>query len=176
MSTSLATHDLWAALPAAQANDILLAVQKNSKKLYRTAVEVMAPRMGVRVPILLEMPKSERHAHWARILSRPEMEVLSFNLLSTWLIETHAPLLCAWLDSLGIAHNAKGCADHFPPAPDAAKLRAGIDVLLKDFDPSLIAIYLRCFNQIDETNWPALDEILRTDARLALKAEAAAGA
>jgi hypothetical protein len=176
MSTPLATHDLWTALPAAQANDILLAVQKTSKKLYRTAVEVMAPRMGIRVPTLLEMPKSERHAHWVRILARPEMEVLSFNLLSTWLIEMHAPLLCAWLDALGIAHNAQGCADTFPPAPDEAKLRAGIDVLLKDFDPALVAIYLRCFNQIDETRWPALDEILRTDARLALRAEAAASA
>ena len=176
MSTPLATHDIWAALPASQANDILVSVQKTNKKLYRTAVEVMAPRMGIRVPILLEMPKSERHATWARILSRPEMEVLSFNLLSTWLIEAHAPLLSAWLDSLGIAHDARGCADLFPPEPEAAKLRASIDLLLKDFDPSLVAIYLRCFNQIDETNWPALDEILRTDARLALKAEAAASA
>jgi hypothetical protein len=176
MSPPLATHDLWAAMPAAQANDILLAVQKTNKKLYRTAVEVMAPRMGIRVPILLEMPKSERHAHWMRILARPEMEVLSFNLLSTWLIEAHAPLLCAWLDALGIAHNAQGCADHFPPEPDAAKLRAGIDLLLKGFDPALIAIYLRCFNQIDETRWPALDEILRTDPRLTILAQAATGA
>jgi hypothetical protein len=176
MSTPLATHDIWAAIPASQANDILVAVQKSNKKLYRTAVEVMAPRMGVRVPILLEMPKSERHAVWAQILSRPEMEVLSFNLLSTWLIEAHAPLLCAWLDSLGIAHDARGCADHFPETPDAAQFRAGIDTLLKDFDTSLVAIYLRCFNQIDETKWAALDEILRTDSRLALKAEATAAA
>ncbi len=176
MSTPLATHDLWSALPATQANDILVSVQKSNKKLYRTAVEVMAPRMGIRVPILLEMPKSERHATWARILSRPEMEVLSFNLLSTWLIEAHAPLLCAWLDSLGIAHDAKGCADTFPEAPNAAKLSAGIDVLLKGFDPSLVAVYLRCFNQIDETRWEALDKILREDARLQLKAEAPAAA
>ncbi len=43
----------------------------------------MAPRMGVRVPILLEMPKAQRHATWIQILGRPEMEVLSFNILST---------------------------------------------------------------------------------------------
>jgi hypothetical protein len=42
------THAIWPTLSPQLANDILLAVQKGNKKLYRTAVEVMAPRMGVR--------------------------------------------------------------------------------------------------------------------------------
>ncbi len=98
------THTLWPTLPPELANDILLSVQKGNKKLYRTAVEVMAPRMGIRVPTLLEMPKTQRHATWIQILARPDMEVLSFNILSAWLIEAHRPMLCAWLDALGIEH------------------------------------------------------------------------
>jgi hypothetical protein len=160
------THSLWPTLSPALANEILTSVQKSNKKLYRTAVELMAPRMGVRVPILLESPKTERHATWARILSHPQMEVLSFNLLSTWLIDTQTPMLCAWLDSLGIAHGENGCADDFPPEPPKAKLQAGVDTLLAKFDPVLVGIYLRSFNQIDETQWPELDAILREDARL----------
>ncbi len=130
------THAVWPTLPAPLAMEILLSVQKSNKKLYRTALEIMAPRMGVRVPILIEMPKAVRHATWVQILARPEMEVLSFNLLSTWLIEAQRPLLCAWLDSLGIAHGENGCADNFPPAPDAALLKKGVDGLLKQFDPA----------------------------------------
>ena len=170
------THTLWAVLPRQLANDILLAVQKGNKKLYRTAVEVMAPRMGVRVPILIEMPKAQRHADWIRILARPEMEVLSFNLLSTWLVETQTPMLCAWLDSLGIKHAENGCADTFPPEPDAALLTKGVDLLLGQFDPQIVSVYLRCFNQIDETRWPALDTILASDPRLQLKTENLASA
>jgi hypothetical protein len=166
---SLPTHAVWAALPPAFAHEILVAVQKSNKKLYRTAVEVMAPRMGLRVPILVEMPKAPRHAAWVGILSRPEMEVLSFNLFSAWLIDTQRPLLCAWLDALGIAHGENGCADHFPPAPSAEQLKAGVETLLKGFDPRLVSVYLRCFNAIDETGWPALEEILRADPRLELK-------
>jgi hypothetical protein len=169
------THAIWPTLPPALANEILVSVQKANKKLYRTALEVMAPRMGVRVPTLMETPKTERHATWARILSHPQMEVLSFNILSTWLIETQRPMLCAWLDSLGIAHGDNGCADNFPPEPPAAKLRAGVDALLAKFDPLVVGVYLRSFNQIDETQWPALDEILRTDARLQPAAAATAG-
>jgi hypothetical protein len=168
------THSIWSTLAPTLANDILLSVQKTNKKLYRTAVEVMAPRMGVRVPILLEMPKAQRHATWIRILARPEMEVLSFNLLSTWLIEAQRPMLCAWLDALGIEHGDNGCADHFPPEPAATVLKKGVDILLKGFDPQIVSVYLHCFNQIDETHWAALDEILKSDPRLAFKAEAAA--
>ena len=165
----LPTHAIWAALAPSFANEILVGVQKTNKKLYRTAVEVMAPRMGVRVPIVIEMPKAERHAIWVRILSRPEMEVLSFNLFSAWLIETQRPLLCAWLDALGIEHAENGCADTFPPQPDAVALKKGVDLLLGKFDPVMVTVYLRCFNQIDETQWPHLDKILRDDPRLQLK-------
>ncbi len=170
------TYAIWPTLNPELANDILVSVQKTNKKLYRTAVEVMAPRMGVRVPILIEMPKAQRHATWVHILSRPEMEVLSFNLLSTWLIETQTPMLCAWLDSLGIEHAENGCADTFPPQPDAAKLKKGVDTLLAKFDPAVVGIYLRSFNQIDETQWSALDEILHNDPRLQPKAPATATA
>src|SRR5476651_2633319 len=156
------THALWPTLPPQLANDILLGVQKGNKKLYRTAVEVMAPRMGIRVPTLLEMPKTQRHATWIQILARPEMEVLSFNLISTWLIEDQRPMLCAWLDSFGIEHGDNGCADTFPPEPPAETLRKSVDALLGKFDPLAVGIYLRTFNQIDETRWPALDEIIRT--------------
>ena len=160
------THTIWPTLPPQLANEILIAVQKGNKKLYRTAVEVMAPRMGVRVPTLIEMPKAQRHATWIRILSRPEMEILSFNILSAWLIETQTPMLCAWLDALGIQHGDNGCADTFPPEPDAALLKKGVDVLLEKFDPHIVGIYLRTFNHIDETHWNGLDEILRTEPRL----------
>jgi hypothetical protein len=164
------THAIWPTLSPALAHEILLSVQKSNKKLYRTALEVMAPRMGVRVPILVEMPKAQRHATWVQILGRPEMEVLSFNLLSTWLIEDQRPMLCAWLDSLGIKHGENGCADTFPPEPPPEALRQAVGDLLGKFDPIIVGIYLRTFNQIDETRWAALDEILRDEPRLQLKA------
>ena len=167
---STPTHAIWPTLPAPLANEILNSVQKTSKKLYLTALEVMAPRMGVRVPILIEMPKAQRHATWVQILSRPDMEVLSFNLLSTWLIDTQTPMLCAWLDALGIEHADNGCADSFPPEPDAAALKKGVDALLAKFDPTVVGVYLRCFNRIDETQWTGLDAILKNDTRLQPKA------
>jgi hypothetical protein len=119
------THTLWPALPPQLAQDILLSVQKSNKKLYRTAVEVMAPRMGVRVPILLETPKVQRHTEWIKILARPDMEVLSFNILSTWLIETQRPMLCAWLDALGIEHADKRLRRHLSAPARSGQTESG---------------------------------------------------
>ena len=63
------THTLWPTLPPQLANEFFFRSRKRNKKLYRTALEVMAPRMGIRVPILLEMPKTQRHATWIQILA-----------------------------------------------------------------------------------------------------------
>jgi hypothetical protein len=85
-------------------------------------------------------------------------------------------MLCAWLDALGIEHGANGCADTFPPQPDAALIKKGVDLLLQQFDPQIVGVYLRTFNQIDETQWAVLDEILRTEPRLQPRAASLASA
>lgn len=162
------THPLWAQMSPLLANDILVHTQKNNKKLYRTAVDIVAPNIGLRSVKVMELPKVERHAAFTQLLSRPQLEALSFNILSTWLVDNHAPMLCAWLDSLGIAHDEQGCANAFPPAPDKAKLQKAIDGLLAKFEPSSVVIYLNAFNEIDEVQWAPLAEILATEAKLKL--------
>jgi hypothetical protein len=117
---------------------LCLAVQKTNKKLYRTAVEVMAPRMGVprADPDRDAEGRASRHLDSNPGTARDgSAELQSF---STWLIETQRPMLCAWLDALGIEHAENGCADVFPPQPEAAKLKKGVDLLLGQFDPAMV--------------------------------------
>lgn len=163
------THELWPKMNPALAHEILSTAQSSNKKLYRTALELFAPRMGLRSVKVLEMPKVERHAVWTQLLGNAGLEPLSFNLISTWLIETQTPLLCAWLDALNIAHDEKGCADQFPPEPSKADLQKAVDKLLAANDPFVVRLYLTSFNAIDSVQWPALNEIIESDPRLALK-------
>lgn len=160
------THPFWSAMPPAMANEILVSTQRDNKKLYRTLVEIMAPALNRRVPKILEMPKIERHAAFVQLLSRPESEAVSFNLLSQWLVREHGPMLCCWLDALQIPHDNAGCTDRFPSCPSPAVLRAGIDKLLETHDPGLVAIYLTTFNEIEEVHWQPLADALKADPRL----------
>lgn len=165
----MATHTLWSEMSPLLAHEILLSTQKGNKKLYRTAVEIMAPAIGRRVPKVLEMPKVERHAVFTQLLSQPQSDALSFNLLSQWFVRDHVELLCAWLDALGIAHDDQGCADTFPAAPDKAALEKALNAVLKAYDPTLVKVYLTTFNDIDDVDWKPLTELLESDARLQLE-------
>lgn len=153
-----------------RAHAILTDTQRGNKRMYRSVVESLAPGIGRRVPVIMEMPKLERHAAFAQLLAQPMAEDLGFNVLSQWLVQEHAPMLCDWLDALGIGHDEKGCAKSFPDCPPAEKIRAAADALLAKYEPELVTVYLTAFNEIDEVGWEPLAKLLAEDARLQLAA------
>ncbi len=166
----MATHTIWSELPAEKAHEILCKIQETQKKLYRASLEILAQNLHKRIPIVLEMPKVERHALFQQLLAHPSIENLSFNLISSWLVDTQTPLLCAWLDSVGIKHDSKGFfeSDNLA-APSPEKLKSAVDALLKTSDAITVAIYLRAFNEIDGIHWASLESLIQNDPRLALK-------
>ena len=129
------THAIWPTLPPHSPTTSFSPSRKANKKLYRTALEVMAPRMGIRVPILLEMPKAQRHATWIQILARPEMEVLSFNLLSTWLIETSARCFARGSTPSASSTARTAAPTLSRPSPTPRCSRRASMLLLEKFDP-----------------------------------------
>ncbi len=162
----MATYAFWPQMAPARAHEILMCAQQSNKKLYRTALDIMAPRLGLRPQRVLELPKLERHLAFAQLLARPEMETLSFNLVSFWLIDQHSDLLSAWLDFLKIPHDEMGCADTFPPSPEEAFLSKGIESLLQKYDQQIVALYLNAFNEIPEVQWRPLAKLLKEMASL----------
>jgi hypothetical protein len=165
----MATHTIWSAITPQESHDILCKVQDENKKLYRSAVEILSKQMQKRVPVVLEMPKVERHAIWQQILAHPMLENLSFNVLSSWLVQTQTPLLCAWLDSLQIQHDADGFfqADSLQP-PSKESLQKSIASLVEKFPAKTVSIYLRVFNQIEGIEWSDLDALIESEPRLKL--------
>lgn len=151
-----------------RAHGILVDTQRGNKKLYRKVVDSLAPGIGKRVPVVMEMPKLERHAAFAQLLAQPAAEQLSFNILSQWLVQEHAPMLCAWLDALDIAHDENGCANTFPASPPGDKLQRAVEKLCADFDEDLVTIYLTTFHEIDDVQWEPLEKILAEDERLSI--------
>lgn len=165
----MATHLIWSQVTPADAHQILCDVQDNNKKVYRSALEILSQQMQKRVPIVIEMPKVERHALWQQILGHPLLENLSFNLLSTWLVEKQTPLLCAWLDAIQIPHDDDGffSADSIQE-PSSEKISQAIDQVLSQHDRKNLSLYLRVFNQIEGIQWKSLETLFENDPRLQL--------
>ncbi|WP_018289822.1 hypothetical protein [Verrucomicrobium sp. 3C] len=164
----MATCTLWQEIPEELVHEVLLSVRESDKRLYRVVVDLASRRLGIRQAKLLEMPKWERHQLARRVLSLPESEAISSHLFSRWLVHHRAPMLCTWLDTLGISHDGEGVVEEFPQEPPAEKLRDAVEGVLARFPRLDVAIYLRLFNEIEDVGWKGLREILSADERLQL--------
>lgn len=164
----MALGEIWRRIGPAKAHEILASVQKSNKKLYTTAVEVLAPRLKLRPVKILEMPKAERHAAWTAFLAHPQYDPLTQNLVAEWLAQHQAGLMADWLDALGAPHNGRGVVQDYPPCPPSAVLTDALDAVLAAHAAEDVLVYLSAFNAAPETRWPELDAMLATDPRLPL--------
>jgi hypothetical protein len=100
-------------------------------------------------------------------LTRPALEMVTANLLRTWLLKKHKQMLTDFLDALGLPHQ-EGVVEDLPSAMDEAKIRAAVETLLAKHPPEAVAVYLHAFNEMNEVEWPSLKAMLDSDPRLQL--------
>jgi hypothetical protein len=145
---------------------IFSRLQEAEKPTYRMAIQTLAAQRKLRPQFVERKPRDERSRWLQGALSRPAAEQIAANLLQMWLMGTQAPMLCDFLDALGIAHEENGGIDNLPSAPAPEKLREAIDGLLARYPAEIVAVYLHSFQAMDIAGWAVLGEILATDARL----------
>src|SRR5690349_21469762 len=68
---TMMSHELFAAMPATLAAEILEFNHTNDKKLYRAAVDAIAQARKLRPVFLERQPPAERYATMTASLSRP---------------------------------------------------------------------------------------------------------
>src|SRR5256885_11786664 len=109
-------------------------------------------------------PRTERHSAMAATLSKPSLELVTSNLLRSWLLKKYKGMLVDFLDGLGIAHN-EGVVEDLPKTMDDDKLRAAIDALVAKYPPEAVSVHLHAFNDMNEADWPNLKALLESDPR-----------
>jgi len=147
--------------------EILVYAYESDKPLYRTVLAAVAEARKVRPVFLERQPRSQRHATMLATLSKPSLELVTANLLRTWLLKKHQALLVDFLDKLGLAHK-EGVVEDLPATMDDTKLREAVDTVLAKYQPEVVAVYLNAFNEMNEVEWPNLKAMLESDKRLQL--------
>ena len=140
---------------------------ESDKPLYRTTLAAVAEARKLRPVYLERQPRTQRHTMMLATLSRPALEMVTGNLVRTWLLKKYNGMLVDFLDSLGIQHK-EGVVEDLPPTMDDAKLKAAIDAVLAKYPPEVVAVYLNAFNDMNEVEWTNLKTMLETDPRLQL--------
>lgn len=161
------SHELFQRMSPETATEILTYLQREQKPVYKAAIQGLANQRNLR-PVFVERKfPSERHAWMKAALSRALSDALATHLVQAWLLAAHKPMLCDFLDSLGIAHDEDGTVEVIPPAPAKEKIAAAVSQLLGKYPAEAVAIYLHAFQQMDrEVNWQPLDEVLSENPQL----------
>ncbi len=169
----MAINEIFSRMTPAVASQLFSFLFEKQKAIYKATIDTLAKQRNLR-PIFIERkPREERYEWLRKAVSRKANEGISAHLLQIWLVGAHAPLLCAFLDGLGIEHDANGTVDKLPPAPPKEQLAATIADLLVKYDPAVVAVYLHTFQAIDdEGGWSTLGELLESDPMLRLESAA----
>lgn len=163
----LTSHELLGFMSPKLGLEILTYAFETDKPLYRTTLSAVAEARKVRPVFLERQPRQQRHSNMLSTLARPGLEMVTANLLRTWLLKKYKDMLCDFLNALGIAHK-DGVVDDLPDSMEEEKLRAGVDTLLGKYPREVVAVYLHAFQEMNEVNWPNLKTMLETDKRLEL--------
>jgi len=163
----LTSHELLGFMSPALALEILTYAYETDKPLYRAALSAVADARKLRPVFLERQPRPQRHATMLATLARPALDMVTANLIRTWLLKKHKQMLADFLDALGIPHQ-EGVVEDLPPTMDDAKIRAAVDALLAKHPPEAVAVYLHAFNEMNTVGWPNLKTMLESDPRLQL--------
>ncbi len=163
----LTSHELLGFMSPNLAQEIILYAYEEDKPLYKTTLAAVAEARKLRPVYFERQPRTQRHAAMLTTLTRPALEMVTANLIRTWLLKKHNGLLTDFLDSLGIQHK-EGVVDDLPETMEEEKLRHAVDGLLAKHPPEVVAVYLNAFQDMNEVEWPALKNMLQSDSRLQL--------
>lgn len=163
----LTSHELLGFMSPGLAQEIITYAYDSDKQLYRTTLAAVAEARKVRPVFLERQPRTQRHANMVATLSRPSLEMVTANLIRTWLLKKYSGLLGDFLSSLGIEHK-DGVVEDLPATMDDAKLKAAVDLVMGKYPPEVVAVYLNAFNEMNEVEWPNLKTMLEQDKRLQL--------
>ncbi len=166
----MTSHELFAAMPAALAADILEFNHTNDKKLYRAALDAVAAARKLRPVFLERQPRQDRHAAMTSSLGRPALGVAADSLLRNWLLKKHTAILTDFLDALNIKHD-KGVVEELPKLVEDGALKTAVETLLAKHPAEAAAVYLHAFNSMNAESWANLDVLLQSEPRLKLRRE-----
>ena len=163
----MTASEMFAAISPALAGRILEDVHTHDKQLYRVVLGAVAQFRKVRPVFLERQPRPDRHRAVASALGRAELNQITGNVISGWLVKCQQPLLIEFLNALKIAHE-HGVVEDLPKTVEDATLQAAVNLLLEKNPAEVVGLYLRAFHDMNDARWPNLKKILDEDVRLML--------
>src|SRR5262245_32856258 len=113
----LTSHELLGFMSPALAKEIVTFAHEAEKPTYRATLNAVAEARKLRPAYMERQPRVQQHELILATLTRPSLEMITGNLIRTWLLKKHKSMLCDFMDALGIAHK-DGVVEDLPATMD----------------------------------------------------------
>lgn len=118
------------------------------------AVALIARQIKFRPKSIMTLPRDKRAKHLAGLVQISDL--LAARLVISYHLQHQRPMMGAFLDALGIAHDDGLIKDESPTSPDAATLDAGVKALAAAFPKADVARYFWALLWQDPDTWGGL--------------------
>jgi hypothetical protein len=166
---SMKCYEIFSKLTPELADEIFGYLQQDEKAVYKAMIQNVATQRKLRPVFIERKPRNERHLWLRDALGRKPADDITTQVFQIWLLGGQRTMICEFLDGLGIAHDGKGVVEDLPAEPSKEALESALSKLLEKHRPEIVTAYLHVFQAMDDHRWPTLDEILKTDQRLAFR-------
>jgi hypothetical protein len=119
------------------------------------AVVALARRLNFRARSIQTLPVDRRAKHLAQVTD--VSDAIATRALIAYHFAHQRPLMSAFLDALGIAHENGLINDEQVGAPDAARIGVAAAALAPSFDAADVDLYLRTLSALDGDTWAGVD-------------------
>jgi hypothetical protein len=122
------------------------------------AITAIARRLNFRPKSVAVLPVERRAKQLAQI--GDVSDALATRALIAYHFATQRPLMAAFLDALGLAHENGLITEEEVAAPDRDRLAAAVEAVRKTHPADAVELYLRTLAALDGDTWVNLDAVL----------------
>ena len=126
------------------------------------AVVILARRLNFRPKSIQSLPVERRARQLAQL---PDVsDTIATRALIAYHFTEKRPLMAAFLDALGVAHDNGLITEENVAAPDRDRLETAVTAVRAQFDAADVELYLRTLVALDGDTWTNLDGLLAPPA------------
>lgn len=155
---------IWKRLPAERRSDAaeLFWRDEESAEQQVEACASIATHMKFRAKTVLGLPLEKKTAYLTRLPAISD--AVAARALVAYHLERQRPMMSAFLDVLGIAHEDGLIKEETTVKPEDTKLRAAAEELAAKFPPEDVALYFSTLVSQDPETWGELADLPQTAA------------
>jgi hypothetical protein len=150
-------YQVFAAMEAERAVDLLNTLRETSPAVYTQAVAAASAALKARPRFLMKQPPDKRAQLVRRALARVAASDLAEEVLAAYFLGARKELLIEWLDAVGVEHEEGALKVEEPECPPRDKLDTAVSDFLSGENTPDRELLLRAFAAQSAIDWPDLE-------------------